>query len=147
MKKVGLLLVLIMIIMLNGCGDSAIAIEDYEWKMRTVMSNDIEDARDEDKLVIAVGEADELYPDAKIVELTLSAKDGRITVTDVTNNKTYNGSYKVQQNTPKSTDYEVTIDGLQGYATVAQTEYYDGMEEPTLPINLGEYALYFVPVD
>ena len=140
-------MVLIFALGLSACNSDVVAIEDHEWKMRTVMSNDIEVAQNEDQLVVAVGEADELYPDAKIVDLKLIAKDGSITVTDATNNKTYNGTYKVQQKTPKGTDYEVTIDGVKGYATVAPTEYYDGSEVPTLPINLGEYSLYFTPVE
>lgn len=45
----------------------------------------------------------------------------------------------------KGTNYEITIDGLTGYAMVAPTEYYDGSEVPTLPINLGDYSLYFIP--
>ena len=77
--------------------------------------------------------------------MTLIAKDGEITVTNETNNKTYKGTYKIQQKTSKSVDYEVIIDGVTGYATVAQTEYYDGSEIPTLPINLGNYSLYFIP--
>lgn len=146
-KLVCVLMVLIFALGLSACNSDVVAIEDHEWKMRTVMSNDIEVAQNEDQLVVAVGEADELYPDAKIVDLKLIAKDGSITVTDATNNKTYNGTYKVQQKTPKGTDYEVTIDGVKGYATVAPTEYYDGSEVPTLPINLGEYSLYFTPVE
>ena len=146
MKKIlCVLLASMCIFCLSACGGDVVAIEDYEWKMRTVMSNDIEAAQNEDELVVAVGEADELYPDAKIVELILVAKDGAITITDATNNKTYTGTYKVQQKTPKGTDYKVTIDGVEGYATVAPTEYYDGSEVPTLPINLGEYSLYFIP--
>ena len=43
-----------------------------------------------DRLVVAVGEADERYPDAEIVDMTLTAKDGEITITDTTNGKTYN---------------------------------------------------------
>ena len=148
MKKfIVLMLVSIMLFALSACNGDVVAIEDYEWKMRTVMSNDIEAAQNEDELVVAVGEADELYPDTKIVDLKLVAKDGAITLTDATNSKTYTGTYKVQQKTPKGTDYEVTIDGVKGYATVAPTEYYDGSEVPTLPINLGEYSLYFTPVE
>lgn len=147
MKKVFCLLMMVCIVSLSVCGDSVAAIEDYEWKMRTIMSNDIEAIQNEDELVVAVGEADELYPDTKIVDLKLVAKDGAITLTDATNSKTYTGTYKVQQKTPKGTDYEVTIDGIKGYATVAPTEYYDGSEVPTLPINLGEYSLYFIPVE
>ena len=148
MKKfIVLMLVSIMLFALSACNGDVVAIEDYEWKMRTVMSNDIEAAQNEDELVVVVGEADELYPDVNIVDLKLVAKDGTITVTDATNSKTYTGTYKVQQKTPKGTDYEVTIDGIKGYATVAPTEYYDGSEVPTLPINLGEYSLYFTPVE
>ena len=52
-------------------------------------------------------------------------------------------SYKVAKKTPDGTDYEITIDGKNGYATVAMTKYYDGTEEPTLPINLGTHSIYF----
>ena len=38
---------------------------------------------------------------------------------------------------------KVTIDGKEGYATVAMTTYADGTEEPTLPINLGTHSIYF----
>ena len=109
------------------------------------MSGNIETAQNEDSLIVAVGEPEELYPEAKIVDLSLIAKDGKITITDKTNNKTYTGTYKVQNKTPKGTDYEITINEQDGYATVAPTEYYDGSEIPTLPINLGEYSLYFIP--
>ena len=148
MKKfVCVLIALIFILGLSACNGDVVAIEDYEWKMGAVMRNDIEVAQNEDELVVAVGEEDDVHPNAKIVDLKLVAKDGSITITDATNNKTYSGTYKVQQKTPKGTDYEVTIDGIKGYATVAPTEYYDGSEVPTLPINLGEFSLYFTPVE
>jgi len=148
MKKIiSLLLMLILVFTLSACNGDVVSIEDYEWKMRTVMSNDVEAAQIEDELVVVVGEKDDIHPNAKIVDIKLVAKEGAITVTDATNNKTYTGTYKVQQKTPKGTDYEVTIDGVKGYATVAPTEYYDGSEVPTLPINLGEYSLYFIPVE
>lgn len=139
-------LLLSLTLLFSSCATKNISIEDYEWQMRTVISGDIETSQNEDSLVVAVGEPDELYPDAKIVDLILIAKDGKITINDETNNKTYNGTYKVQQKTPKGNVYEVTINGQDGYATVAPTEYYDGSEIPTLPINLGEYGLYFTSI-
>ena len=141
------LLTLTLIFTLSACSGDVVAIEDYEWKMGAVMRNDIEVAQNEDELVVAVGEEDDIHPNAKIVVLKLVANDGSITITDATNNKTYSGTYKVQRKTPKGTDYEVTIDAIKGYATVAPTEYYDGSEVPTLPINLGEYSLFFIPVE
>ena len=146
MKKIiSIFLMLIFTFALSACNSDEFAIEDYEWKMRTVMRNDIEVAQNEDELVVAVGEADELYPDAEIVDLTLTAKDGEITVTDTTNNKTYNGTYTIMQKTPDGTDYEVIIDGVSGNATVAPTEYYNNQETPTLPINIDGYSVYFIP--
>ncbi len=146
MKKIlSMFLTMIMIFTLSACGGDVVAIEDYEWKMRTVASNDIEAAQAPDELIVAVGKADALYPEAEIVDLTLNAKDGAITITDRTNNKTYSGTYEVQQKTPKGTDYEIIINGVSGYATVSPTEYYDGSEIPTLPININGYSLYFIP--
>ena len=146
MKKIlSMFLTTIMIFTLSACGGDVVAIEDYEWKMRTVASNDIEAAQAPDELIVAVGKADALYPEAEIVDLTLNAKDGAITITDRTNNKTYSETYEVQQKTPKWTDYEIIINGVSGYATVSPTEYYDGSEIPTLPININGYSLYFIP--
>ncbi|MTR85040.1 hypothetical protein GMD50_08180 [Roseburia intestinalis] len=146
MKKIlSVLFVLLTVFALSACNADVVEIEDYEWKMRTVMSNDTEAAQYQDELVVAVGEADELYPDAEIVDMTLTAKDGEITITDSTNDKTYNGTYEVMQKTPKGTDYEIIIDGATGYAAVSPTEYYDGSEIPTLPINIDGYSLYFIP--
>ncbi|BDF58957.1 hypothetical protein CE91St36_17740 [Christensenellaceae bacterium] len=148
MKKIlSVFLMSLIVFTFSACGGDVVAIEDYEWKMRTVASNAMEDAQKPDELVIAVGEADELYPEAEIVDLTLIAKDGEITITDTTNNKTYSGTYEVQQKTPKGTDYEIIIDGVTGYATVSPTEYYDGSEIPTLPININGYSIYFIPDD
>ena len=144
-KLIALFCAVIFAVTLSACNADVVKIEDYEWKMRTVMSNDTEAAQYQDDLVVAVGEADELYPDAEIVDMTLTAKDGEITITDTTNGKTYNGTYEVIQKTPKGTDYEIIIDGVTGYATVAPTEYYDGTEIPTLPINIDGYSLYFIP--
>lgn len=144
-KLIALFCAVIFAVTLSACNANVVKIEDYEWKMRTVMSNDTEAAQYQDELVVAVGEADELYPDAEIVDMTLTAKDGEITITDTTNGKTYTGTYEVMQKTPKGTDYEIIIDGVNGYATVAPTEYYDGTEIPTLPINIDGYSLYFIP--
>lgn len=146
MKKIlSVLFVSLTVFALSACNADVVEIEDYEWKMRTVMSNDTEAAQYQDELVVAVGEADELYPDAEIVDMTLTAKDGEITITDSTNDKTYSGTYEVQQKTPKGTDYEIIIDGVTGYATVSPTKYYDDSEIPTLPINIDGYSLYFIP--
>ena len=145
MKKViSILLVLIISLSLVSCVAEKTNIEDCEWKMRAVMSSAVV-ADDSDTFVVAVGESDEIYPDAVVAEVLLNASDGILIITDITNNKIYTGTYKMTKSTPKSINYEIEIEGQQGCATVAQTKYYTGEEIPTLPINLGEYSIYFIP--
>ena len=140
MKKIILALLLVgtLIFALSACGAGTPKIEEYEWTMRYIMHGE------ENQLIVdAVAEEDSAHPEAQIIEMTLVAKDGKITVTDATNEITYEGAYTVEAKTPDGTNYAVTIDGISGYAIVAMTTYADGTEEPTLPINLGEYSLYF----
>ena len=148
MKKAICVSFVILLIFLSfaSCGIGKLTIEDHEWKMAAVMINDMELA-DSDSIVIAVGEPDEVHPNAPVVDIILTAKDGQLTVTDMTNDKVYKGTYKVTQITPRGTDYKIELDGQSGYATVAPTKYYGGEEVPTLPINLGGRSLYFIPND
>ena len=148
MKRLLCVFTLIFSLLFSSCGENLISIEDCDWKMRAIMSTPVEDEGSvENDFIIAVGASDDVHPDAKIVVLTLSAKNGKLTVTDATNGKIYDGTYKVTKRTLKSIDYEVSINGEIGYATVANTTYYGGDEMPTLPINIGDYALYFVPLE
>lgn len=137
-KTISILLMSIMIFALSACGVGKPRIEDYEWKMRTIMH-----AEDNRVVYDAVAEESSTHPEAKIIEIILVAKDGKITITDVTNNNTYEGTYTVSGRNPKGTDYHITIDGKSGYAGVAMTTYADGSEEPTLPISLDGYSMYF----
>lgn len=139
-RKIILLLLLITTLSLSllACGLGKVKIEDYNWEMRCVMH--VEDGK---SVVDATAQEDSAHPDAKVIEMTLVAKDGKITVTDVTNNKTYEGTYTLDSKTPDGTNYKVTIDGKTGYAGVAMTTYADGTQEPTLPITLDGYSMYF----
>ena len=140
MKKIVsiLLLAATLIFALSSCGMRKPKIEDYEWKMRTIAH-----IEGEQLVYDAAAEESTAHPEAKIIEMTLVAKDGKITITDVTNGKTYEGTYTVSGRNPKGTDYHITINGKSGYAGVAMTSYADGSEEPTLPISLDGYSMYF----
>ena len=105
-----LLLLTPMIFAISACGIGKVKIEDYEWKMRTIIH-----AEDNQVIYDAVAEESTAHPEAKIIEMTLVAKDGKITITDITNNKTYEGTYTVSGRNPEGTDYHITIDGKSGY--------------------------------
>lgn len=138
MKKIiPVLFICILVMIFSACGKDEIKIEDYEWKLRTAANINAE------KLVVAVGEKDEAYPDAKVVDVMLTAKDGELVITDKTNNETYEGAYEEMLITDSSEDYKIIIKGKDGYATVAYTTYADGTKELTLPITIDGYDMYF----
>ena len=147
MKKIIIInLIVITTMLLSACGIKGkpiVYIESYEWKLQSVMNNNTE--IDEDKLVVAVAEQDEFYPNAKVVDIMLIAQNGEITLTDVTNNKIYIGTYKMIEETSKSATYEIVIDDIEGSATITIAERLGNKLTLTLSINLGEYTVYFSP--
>ena len=148
MKKITIfVLICFTVMMFTACGITGkeiLHLESNEWKMDAVMSNDISLA-DSDAVVAAVGAPDALYPNAKVVDLTLTAKGGELTLVDATNHQTYTGTYIITEETSKSITYEIVIDGITGSATLSWGEQYEGDSVPTLPINLGAYSVYFLP--
>ncbi len=138
MKKIiPVLFICILVMIFSACGKDEIKIEDYEWQLRTAANINAEG------LVVAVGEKNEAYPDAKVVDVVLTAKDGELVITDKTNDETYEGAYEEMFITDSSEDYKIIIKGKDGYATVAYTTYADGTKELTLPITVGGYDMYF----
>ena len=140
MKRIAscFLLVTLLLLAFSACAEVRLDIEGYEWHLRTAMT-----VKGGELTVVATDGTDAVHSEAKTVDITLKVDDGRLTIIDSTNGKTYEGTYRVEGRNPRGTDYKVTVDGKEGYATVAMTTYADGGEEPTLPINLGEYSLYF----
>lgn len=144
-KAVFSVLSLCLLLVLCACSSSKkSSIEDYQWKMQMIQSNDINVEQNADLSVVAVGTADDLYAHAPVVELVLTAEDGKLSLEDKTNHKEYEGSYLKQKSTPEGIIYEVVVNGQDGYATVSTTKS-NGTETPTMPINLGNYSIYFVP--
>ena len=142
MKKI-ISLILLMISVLfvfSSCSADRIEIDDYEWKMRYIMHL----SEDGDQIIYdAVEEINEFYSNAKVISLKLVAKEGTITIFDETNKKTYEGTYVLSDKNIKGSEYNIVIDGKTGYAGVAMTTYADNTQEPTLPIKLGTYSMYF----
>lgn len=137
MKKTGLLLALLLVL-LTGCASEAPKIDEYSWIMTSVQSMEAGGQ------AVAYGErGSSTLEGAKQIELLCEAKDGKLTLTDRTNGNTYTGTYQQSQSDPKSTIYEVEVDGITGMAAVAMTTYQDGSQDPTLIFNFGDYAVNF----
>lgn len=138
MKKAGLLLALLLLV-LTGCGSSkAPKIEAYSWVMTSVQS------MEEGGQAVAYGQrGSSTLEEAKQIELVCQAKDGKLTLTDQTNSQTYIGTYQQSQVDPSSILYEVEVEGKEGVAVAAMTTYQDGSQEPTLILNLGDHTVNF----
>ncbi len=136
-KLIPVLFICILAMIFTSCGNSELEIEGYEWQLRTAAN------LNEENIVVAVDEKNETYPDAEVVDVVLTAKDGEIVIEDKTKNETYLGAYEEMYVTENSGDYKIIIKGEEGYATVAYTTFADGTKELTLPITVGGYDMYF----
>ena len=83
-----------------------------------------------------------LFEFSKPIELTCVAKNRKLTIADKTNNKVYNGTYKVKswgkRHTPQS--YEIVIDGKIGIANISNNSLFNR----TLFMSIDGYYLNFV---
>lgn len=86
-------------------------------------------------------EDDTLFKFSKPIDLTLVAKNKKLTISDKTNNKVYNGTYKVKSwgrhHTPRS--YEIVIEGIEGTANISNNSLFN----PTLFMSIDGYYLNF----
>ena len=139
MKRSFIMILLIATLLLTfvSCGIGKPEIKDYEWEMLTVMHM----GNGKPVLDATIVETAENGS----IELTLLANDGKLTVTDVTNNKTYEGTYSVSYEILKNEDYNITINGRSGHATIDMRKYADGKEIPILLVKIDEYSIYFLP--
>lgn len=134
MKKAIFLAGLALLLVLAGCAQSKVAIDQYTWQLETVQSG-------EDGAVIACGqELAKTYPQAEVVHVTCTAQNGVLTLTDNAG-QAYTGSYSLADVSPDGEIYTLQINGVEGYAGCAMTTYSDGRQEPTLAVSLDGYAL------
>ncbi len=141
MKKTVILIIISAAVLFGGCGGAySTRIEDHTMKMSSVLY------REDDQLsVIAVGEYDTAYPEVKVVDMSLSASGGKITISDNTDGRIYEGAYTIKSKKLQTTIYDLTFDGVSGYAVVTVTKYADGGKTPTLIAEIDGYSLYFYP--
>ena len=132
------LLIITLVVLCISCGMKDKSISEYEWTLERAFY-----VESEQIVVEALQEPSSTHPEAKVINVTLIAKDGTIVITDHTNNISYEGTYTAVGKNPSGTEYEITIGDVSGKATVAMTTYADGSQIPTLPITLDKYTLQF----
>ena len=99
-------------------------------------------AADEDGRVLAIGDGmQEIYPEAKVITLTGTAQNGKLTFTQ--EEESWEGSYTLQKSDEAAAIYSITVGDETGPAAVSATTRQDGSAEQTLVLQLGGYSLYF----
>ena len=136
MKRI-LPLFLCIALLFSACNTSELKSEDTIWYMSSVQSNS-------DGAIVAYGEHwNGTETNAVYLELFCAAKDGILTLTDRTNEKTYEGTYTLKNTELRSNVYEVTLNEESGLATCTLTTYHDSSQEPTLVLRLNSCSIYF----
>ena len=114
-------------------------IERHEWQLSY--------AQQADPMFVIAHNPEYDWPDnysmfalSKPIDLTFVAEDGCLTITDRTNKKTYNGTYKVNSWYRVSyQSYEITIEGKAGRANISNQSSLN----PTLFMSINGYYLNF----
>ncbi len=141
MKRIIYLVMMICMIGITGCSLDMKEIEDYPWKLNIIQTT-------EQGKVIYYSEANtidgkETWPEARIMELVVNAKEDKIIITDTLNDIDYEGTYYKADNTGTAICYRLEFGGKDCIAEVSYTNEINGKKYPTLVISNSEYILYF----
>lgn len=138
MKKfIAILLSALIIFFLFGCAGSDTSLEEKTWRLKTAVVTE-----NGEVCVFAADEENSAYPSAKIINVSLSAADGKIIITDLNEEKTWSGGYSYT-GTSGGFIYKVVFDEKNGFLVSSFTEYADGSKIPTLTLSVENYTLYF----
>lgn len=134
---------ILLILCFFGCGNvQDTKIDEYDWSMTTVQS-----VAQNGKVIAynpdTITEDELVYNEAKAMEIILTAQKGTITLSDKTNNKDYEGTYKLKTAEYDTAIYEIIVNGNTGNAVVSYVISSDGNRYVTLILSLGDYAVNF----
>lgn len=119
----------------GGCSEDY-AIEGHKWQFTFAQTQSGE-------ITLCSQQESALYPDAEIVEISLVAEGGALTVTEDGSATEY--VYSVQDRSAGGTIYVLESDGKScGIASVGVTSYADGTGEYTLIVTVDGNSCYFI---
>ncbi len=140
-KTISIFLALCVILTLfTACGSDELTVESTKWKLQKAVNIEKEGQ------VVAVGERNEENRDIPLVDVTLVAIDGEITITDHSINETHTIAYEEMNVTDDANDYKLLINGKEGYMVFAENGYFENESKPTLVLTVDGYDLYFYSV-
>lgn len=128
---------------LTACRTEEYVVENHDWQFKFAQSSET------GEVIFCSEEFAEGFPDAKIMEMTAKAENGKLIATDG-ENEIILVWYTVEKAVPgESTIYDIADEnGIKGNASVGKTTYVDGSDEYTLIISFEGRAFYFkAPVE
>lgn len=128
---------------LTACRTEEYVVENHDWQFKFAQSSET------GEVIFCSEEFAEGFPDAKIMEMTAKAENGKLIATDG-ENEIILVWYTVEKAVPgESTIYDIAdANGIKGNASVGKTTYADGSAEYTLIISFEGRAFYFkAPVE
>ena len=141
-KIISLFIVSTLLMVMAGCQNTNIAVENYEWKMNVIQSYEnygkIIACEESEK-----GKLENNGEGVAVIDMIMTAKDGVLTITDITNDKKYTGKYTKKESKAESTLYSVTMNGKEWNAVLSFTKYYEGGDKATLIISNSDYSIQF----
>lgn len=122
---------------LTACQTEEYVVENHDWQFKFAQSSET------GEVIFCSEEFAEGFPDAKIMEMTAKAENGKLIATDGENEMVF--TYAVEKAVPgESTIYDIADEnGIKGNASVGKTTYADGSAEYTLIISFEGRAFYF----
>ena len=119
-----------------GCGNAP-RITGKDWVLASALFRD--------EVVYVSADLSSEAPSAEVLDCTLKAKSGTLTVTDNTNGKTYTGSYEKRQSNKNATaDHRIAFGKEKGRILLSTTTLTSGERIATLTMTIDDYTLSFV---
>lgn len=141
-KIILLCLTLLGLIMLCGChfNNQNLSIDNHAWEFSIVQNSNGE-------TIYCNFENQDLYEDAKVLDLWSSMKDGVILISNNYTQETFSMNYKINQTNSDDCIYDIEYaddeKSINGLAVVSVTERESENDEYTLIISINGYSIYF----
>lgn len=126
-------LLLCLLLLLTSCTLTP-DIENHAWQIISVQ-------RADDGTIIYAASED--IADVPQLVLSCTAEDGTLTLLVENSGQTFRGSYFRTEETAGARRYAINLEGIEGTATTGWTSYANGMQIPTLIIELNGHVLNY----
>lgn len=141
-KTVAICLTLLSLIMLCGCssGNENLSIDNHTWEFNIVQNS-------KGEIIYCNSKNQDLYEDAKVLDIWNSIKDGVILISNNDTQETFYMNYETNQINSENYIYDIEYtddnETIDGSAVVGITTKENENDEYTLIISIDGYSIYF----